>query len=213
MNSFMKRMLPAVLALLCGFAAQADERSQAVLDRLKAKIDSFSSYEMDWKATLDGEFQNITGKFVVSGPRFYADVYGSELYYDGNTLYTYSRENNEVVMEELDPGDGNILSNPTRIFRFDDSFDHVFKGNTTENGKRLLLVELTPRTPQNLFRSVLLKVDEATSLPVRISYNLPESEKKMELTVTRITPGVPVSAATFTFDRSKYPGVELIDFR
>lgn len=209
-----KRAIILVCLLSAAFTLRADEKSKSVLQKLTSTITSYTSYQVDFTATMDGEFKDVKGKFIVNGPKFYLDVHDSEIYFDGKVGYNYTKANNEVIIEDPDPNDDNILANPARIFQlYDKDFTHIFKGTATVNGRTVNVVELTPKMPNGSFEKVLLKVDAATSLPVSVSYQLADYDKKMELRVVKVTPNVPVSVRTFTFDPKKYPGVEVIDFR
>ncbi len=212
----MKRIIFLCLGLLlCSPTLRADERSKAILDRLAATINGYTSYQVDFSTSMEGEFTNIPGKFIVSGKRFYMEVYDSEVFCDGKNTYTYQKISNEVTIEAVNPDDRTVLANPTQLFLFyDRDFSHRFVGAATVAGRSVMEIELTPKTKGAGFHSITLGVDPQTGAPVSLSYQMTESGKKtLEVVVKRLIPNVAVTDATFTFDPKKYPGAEVIDFR
>lgn len=210
----MNRFFGIVILLLLTVTSNADERSKAVLDRMSAKVKAMSTYGVDFTASLDGEFNNIKGRFVVNGPKFFVDVYDSEVYSDGKIKQTFSRENNEVIIESVDPDDKTILSNPMQIFNiYDKDFTHTLKGKSNVAGRAVNQIEMTPRTANGVFSNVVLNIDESNNLPVMVSYKLTDIGKTMIIKIDKVTPNIAVTPSTFTFDKSKHQGVEVIDFR
>lgn len=209
----LKRVITAVL-LLCAVAAQADTRSKTVLDALTAKFAEYKSYRVDFKVAAQGEFGAVPGYFVVSGANYYVNVNDSEVFSNGKLKYTYNDDDNEVLIEEVDPADNNILSNPSLFLRaYDKDFNHRHLGQAVQGGRTLDLIELTPKQSGAGYNALTLKIDTGTRQLVGISYRMEGMSTVAEITVERITPNIAVSPATFAFDKKKYPGVEVIDFR
>jgi outer membrane lipoprotein-sorting protein len=212
----MKRITTILLGLLlCSPTLRADERSKAILDRLAETINGYGAYQIDFSASMESEFTNIPGKFIVNGKRFYMEVYDSEIFCDGKSTYTYQKISNETTIEAVNPDDRTVLANPTQLFLFyDRDFAHRFVGAATVAGRSVMEVELTPKAKGGGFHSITLGVDPQTGAPVSLSYRMTESGKKtLEVVVRRVTPNVAVTDAMFTFDPKKYPGAEVIDFR
>ena len=209
-----KYVLLSLGILLAALAARADDKSDALLRRLAAKIESYPSYRVDFEARMDGEFGSTPGSYVVSGDCYRIEVSGTEVYSDGKVRESYNPADDEVVIEEADPADRTILSNPTQVFRFlDGELMHVHAGAETVAGRNCEVIRLTPRTPNEAYRSITLWVDSETGLPVKLSYRVGESAADVEVLIDRIVPGARLPASHFRFDRSKHPSAEVIDFR
>ena len=203
-----------LLALLGTVAVRADQQSEAVLGKLREKVRSFTSYKLTFNAKVEGD-GSVQGTLVVSGRRFATRVRGQELYYDGTTLWNYVPQQHEVTIERLDPNSPNVLSNPSKLMNIDPKdYNHrSLAGVTSAKGTALQVVELTPKVETPDYRSILLYIDPATSLPERIVIDTPAAENPVELTVVKLEPGVPVSESTFRFDTRAHSDVEVIDFR
>lgn len=205
-----KKYLLTALCCFVFFSAGADERSKEVLRKMNAEISSYKAYTVEFVVTVDDSFGEIDGELTVSGDKFYMEVYGYEVFSDGKVQYTYNDEYNEVVIEKIDPSSTNILTNPSRFFRFDDNyFTHSYKERTGNTD----IIELKPTGNDAGYSSLTVSVDTRTNLPVKIIYAL-DGVQTNEIFIEKITPNVPLTAATFVFDPKKYPGVEVAgDFR
>lgn len=211
----MKKLLIASLSgLFLAGPAFGDTESETILAKLRAKVRSYTSYRLDFTATVEGD-GTARGDLVVSGRRFAARVLGQELYYDGTTLWSYIPKQQEVTIERLDPNNPNILSNPSKLMNIDPGdYNHrSLPDITTSKGKTLQVVELTPKEKTPDYTALTLYIDPATSLPQRISIATPSTDKPVELLLDGLRPGIPVSENTFRFDPKAHPGTEVIDFR
>lgn len=210
----MKKLFIAALLSLCAGNVWADANSEVILGKLREKVRSYTSYRLDFTAAVEGD-GTAKGNLMVSGRKFAAKVMGQELYYDGTTLWSYTPKQKEVTVEQLDPNNPSVLSNPSKLMNIDPKdYNHrSLPGVTTSKGKTLQVVELTPKTKTQDYTSITLYIDPATSLPERISIATPSSEKPVELLLEGLQSGFPVSEATFRFDPKTHPGTEVIDFR
>lgn len=210
----MKRFfLLLICGLTVGVTAFADSSSETILSKLRTKVRSYTSYRLDFTAAVESE-GSAKGTLTVSGGKFAAKVMGQELYYDGNELWSYTPKQLEVTVERLDPANPSVLSNPSKLLNIDPAdYNHRSLPDVTAVGKRLQVVELTPKAKTTDYSSVTLYVDLETGLPVRISIATPSSVAPVELLIHGMETGIPVTAGTFRFDLKTHKGVEVIDFR
>lgn len=210
----MKKIFCICLLALGTAGARADRQSESLLGKLRDKVRSFTSYRLDFTATVEGD-GTAKGTLIVSGRRFAAKIKGQELYYDGATLWNYIPGQREVTIERLDPNNPSVLSNPSKLMNIDPKdYNHrSLPAFTTSKGQRLQVVELTPVAATPDYSSLTLYIDPATSLPERISIATPSSEDPVELQLSGLQTGVPVTESTFRFDAAAHPGTEVIDFR
>lgn len=204
------------LIALCGLVAataHADDKSDRLVRTLSERMASYKSYEVLFKASMENEFNDVAGRIVVSGDRYYVHVNDYELFCDGKQLYTYNGNEDEVTIEKPDPNDNSVLSNPSRFFRMDgQDFNSAYKGKATVGGRTGEQVELTPKTKGAGYRSIRLLLDPQSGLPVAIGYDT-DAATSVEITVDKITPDITVTPDMFTFDTKKHKEVEVIDFR
>lgn len=214
-----KILLCGLLGLVGGLfgvfsEARADERSAELLERMRNQMRDWTSYRVEFTTSTEGE-GTTNGTLTVSGKRFTARVGDQELYFDGTTLWNYQPQNNEVTIERLDPDQPNVLSNPSRLLNVDpgDYTHRSLPDVSTAGGKKLRVVELTPKAQTQDYTTLTLYIDPETALLKRISIATPSSDRPIEMTLRKLQTNVPVSEATFRFDSKAHPGVEVIDFR
>ena len=207
------KLLLGVLLLGWVVPLRADEKSKALLSSLSAQMDAYTSYEIDFTSSMQGEFSRLDGKVIVSGERYYMNTPGMEIFFDGESIWTYTHDLKQVVREKPRTGT-NLLDNPVRFFKlYDADFEHVYRGRATWQGKSVDVVELTPRRSGEGYSSMVLRLDASTHLPVSLSYQMESSSAPLEITVRKLTPNVPVTDARFTFDQRAHKEVEVVDFR
>ena len=205
----MRQFIVLCFALCCSTTLWADGPSQALLHKLSTKLASYKSYQVDFTASMVDEFDNVKGAIVVSGAKYYVSANGFEIFCDGKMLSTYNESQDEVTLERNDAQSLEPLSNPARFFRLSET-DFASRLISQSGGKTV--IELTPRAKNSSFTSIRLTLSSTTGLPSTIIYRA-EGAKPVAIVVRKLTPNVAVAPATFTFDRKKYPGVEVIDFR
>ncbi len=209
------RAILTLLALVVTLGAHADENSKIVLDKIKQKISSYKSYQGTFSVSVEQQMNNTQGEFLVNGQRYYVDVYDySRIMCDGKTKYTYSKQNNEVTIENVNPNDRNIIANPTLAFSiYDSDFTHRSLENRKFNGRTVSVVELKPKASSGMGAGVtiLMYVDQATNLPVYFKCTMPGMTANM--VISSFEHDVVFNDAMFSFDKVKYKGVEVIDFR
>jgi len=206
----MKKLIFLPLALALCPALRADGGAEALVRRMKATIDGYASYRIDFTTEIDGE--RFGGRLTVGGKRYALDVPDTEIRFDGTTRYTYAQAMKEVILEHPDPDSGSLLTDPTRTFDLAVAeFTVTDRGETSRGGRTLHRVELTPRTSGE-FRNIVVEIDTATALPASVTYRM-SGTMAVSLTVDAFTPDVPVDDSTFVFDPARHPGVETIDFR
>ena len=214
-NRFMKlKLFFALLLGLATFNVQADDKSKSLLDAMTAKLASYTSYKIDVSLDMNGEFSGYEGSMTISGENYYIYTEDMKVFSDGKTKYTLLDSEDEVMIENVDPADADILSNPARFFARDYSgFDHRYLRSVTIGGRIAEAVEMKPLNSVMGIMSFLLYIDPVTSLPVRIDTSIQSIGASVVLNITKFTPNVPVTPSMFIFDKSKHPGVEIIDFR
>ena len=211
----MKKCVLMSLLWLTALCVNADERSSALLNRLSSRIEGYGNYRVEFTVYIPGlQPQQIEGYYLVNGDKYYISVEDSEVYCDGKVKYEVNRADREVTIDAVNPAERNILSNPTRAFEFlDGSFTHSVQGEVSVGEKRCDRILLSPVDKTLGLSQVTLDVDRETGLPVRLSYRLEGASAPISIGIDRIVPHAAADPASFVFNRSKYKGFEMIDFR
>lgn len=208
-----KTLVVGLALMLSVLSVRADEKSKSLLSSLAAEMAAYKSYEIEFTSSMKGEFDDLDGTVIVSGERYYMSTPGMEIFFDGESIWTYTHDLKQVVREKPRTGT-NLLDNPVRFFKlYDEDFDHAYRGRTTWNGRSVDLVELKPRRSGENYSSIVLRLDASTHRPLSLSCRVEGSSSPLEIVVRQLTPNVPVSDARFRFDARAHKGVEVVDFR
>ncbi len=210
-------LLASFLVLAHGATAQDDAKSKAIMDRLMAQAKTWTSFEADFTSRLQSAKDKLDvkqeGKMKVKGKKFHLQLDKNTIINDGTTLYTYNRESNEVTLS--DPAEMEQGMDPsTLISQFEKGFKSQFVEEKTDaSGVVVQVVKLFPiDAAKKAYHTVVLTVDKAKVEPRSIQM-LYKDGNVVTYTLKKFTPSVAHADALFTFDKAKFPGVEVNDMR
>ena len=216
----MKKSLLVLVACVLGslsIQAQDDARSKAIVDRLMTQAKAWTSFEADFSSRLQNTKDKLDvkqeGNMKVKGKKFRLVLDKNTIINDGVTLYTYNKDANEVSLN--DPKEMDQDLDPSTLFT---QYEKGFKSQFVEEkadaaGVMTQVVKLFPLDPaKKPFHTVVLTVDKAKTMPRSIQV-LYKDGNVVTYTLKKFTPNVELVDALFTFDKSKYPGVEENDMR
>jgi outer membrane lipoprotein-sorting protein len=208
-----------LLTIICfsSFALNAqtsDPAAKTILDGVSAK---FKTYK-----TVDAKFsyktENASGKAIdtqngtllMKGTKYKVVFSGMEIFCNGVTIWNYDKGANEVTVSKVDPSSGTIT--PQKLFTnfYDKDFRYLLNGEKKIGGKTLQEIEMTPIDKTKAFHKVYVQVDKATKT-IYSTKVLENAGNRYTYTVTSMKTNTTIADNTFVFDKTKYPGVEVID--
>lgn len=215
----MKHALILGAALLLGSFthAQDDPKSKAIVDKLMAQAKTWTSFEADFTSRLQSTKDKLDikqeGNMKVKGKRFRLALDKNTIINDGTTIYTYSKETNEVTL--TDPAEMDQELDPSRIFtQYEKGFKSQFVEEKADaSGATVQVVKLFPLdAAKKPFHTVILTVDKAKTEPrsVQVLY---KDGNVVTYTVKKFTANPALADTLFIWDKTKYPGVEENDMR
>ena len=196
--------------------AQNDPNAKKVLDAVSAKFKTYKAPQ----ASFTYKVENAQGKALstkkgtvtMKGNKYRVSMDGLEIFSDGRTIWNYDRANNEVTVNNVEAGGSQMT--PQRLLTnfYDKDFLYKLNGEKKEGGKTLQEVELTPTDKSRPYHKVYLWIDKAGQSIYSARF-LEKSGGRYSYTITSLKPSAAVADSYFTFDKSKYPGVEVVDLR
>lgn len=195
---------------------KSDPDAKKILDAVSTKFKSFKAPQATFTYKVengDGKvLSSKTGSVVMKGNKYKVALNGQQIFSNGKTVWTYDENANEVTITTLDGGANSVT--PQKLFTnfYDKDFYYKLNGTTKKGGKTLQEIELTPVDKSRPFHKVYVWVDKASNT-IYSTTVLEKSGNRYTYTVTKLTPNASVSDASFVFDKSKYPGVEVVDLR
>ncbi|GAA4462283.1 hypothetical protein GCM10023189_38780 [Nibrella saemangeumensis] len=191
--------------------AQKDKRAEAILDAMSKKYKAMPAYQAAFSYTAPGA-KPYTGDLTVKDNKFRLKLAGQDVYNDGKTMYTYIKESNEVNVQDYDNSATGDF-NPARIYSiYKEGYNYKHLKEQKQGGRTVDVIELTPEKKNTQISKVQINVDKADK-SVRSWQITDKSGKVTNYTITSFTPNAKVADNYFVFDKSKFPGVEVVDLR
>lgn len=195
---------------------KSDPEAKKLLDAVSAKFKTYASPQ----ATFTYKVENAQGKALstkkgtvsMKGNKFRVSMAGMEIFSDGKTVWNYDKSANEVTVNNVTEGGASMT--PQKMFTnfYDKDFYYKLNGTKNEGGKTLSEVELTPTDKTRPYHKVYVLVDKAANTIYSARF-LEKSGGRYSYTVNSIKPTAAMTDGEFTFNKSKYPGVEVVDLR
>ncbi|MBO9151402.1 outer membrane lipoprotein carrier protein LolA [Chitinophaga sp. GCM10012297] len=199
-----------------GSAGKNDPKAKVVLDGVSKKFKSLKSVIANFVLKVEGANNSVNdtkkGSVYVKGPKYKVIMDGQEIISDNKTSWTYAKDVNEVTISNVDQSNSSMT--PAKIFTnfYDNDFLYRLNGETTEKGKVLQNIELTPTDKSKNFFKVLVDVDKKNQTLARMKV-FEKNGNRYTYEILNFQPNGAVKDDLFTFDAKKYPGVEVVDLR
>jgi outer membrane lipoprotein-sorting protein len=202
-------------ALVLQAQKPADKSADKLLNLISTRYKNFKTIKADFIYSIESKAENISekqkGSIYVKGNKFRLDIADQVIMCDNKTVWTYSKEVNEVQVNNYDPKKAPI--------RLDDIFTMYDKGflskilDTKKEGKNdIVLVELTPKDKKKNFFKIKLTIDKTNQTIIK-SQVFDKSGTIHTYLVTNQFPNIKLEDKFFVFDVKKYPKCEVIDLR
>jgi len=197
--------LAAAAVLFAGQPRAQD--ANAIAQRLQQRYRALDALQADFVQTVGGT--TLRGTLTVRGDAFRIELPNQTLVSDGVTLWSYSPEDNQVVVQDYAEEDlgfsiGMVFTDYLQVFR------PTGATRATMNGVRHDVLALVPREAGGPVRDATLYVRSSDAVPTRVRVHDVEGRTlAFDLSNVRLNPRLSSDAFTFRYPR----GVEVIDLR
>lgn len=206
------------LAITITSVAQAknDPAAKAILDGVSAKFKTFKTVNAGFTYKVENASGKVlssqAGTILMKGTKYKVSFSGQEIFCNGTTVWNYDKASNEVTISNLDASSGMIT--PQKLFTdfYDKDFLYILNGEKKIGNKTIQEIELTPVDKSKPFHKVYVQVDKA-SKTIYSTRILENAGNRYTYTVTSMKTNTTIADSQFAFDKSKYPGVEVVDLR
>lgn len=222
----MKNLYTIVFILLSFFyfssvlAQGQDPVAKKILDDLSNKYRNMGQYKASYEYKLsnknDEVFASEVGNITVKGDKFKIADTKMHIYFNGNTVWVYEKEVNEVNVSNKEDMEGEIT--PANVYKlYKSGYKYIFWGQLkTENGI-MQIVELQPerknsQSNTNEIVKIKLFIDKDSNTLRKIVV-IGTADIKQTYTIKKITTDVNPADSEFVFSAGNYPGVKVIDLR
>ncbi len=208
-----------ILALILGFITpvmgQYEEEALKILNQMSEKYKNLTSFKADFTYTLENKMEDIqeefSGNIIVKGDKFKLDLGEQVIFNDGEIMWTFLKDVNEVNIDYYLPEDGDMT--PSNIFTaYKDGYKYMVAGKERMGNQDYDIIDLVPDDPNKPFYKVKLWINEN-------DHNLKKwtlfdkSGNTYVYNIVNFNSSYSAQDGEFQFDKDKYPGVEVIDLR
>ena len=208
-RSFLSRSLSLIaLAATVLIASQAQAQTpQAVAQRLQQRYGALESLQASFVQTAGG--QRLQGTLSVRRDAFRLDLGEQVLVTDGGTLWSYSRDDDQVVVQDYEPSRvgfsvGQLFTNYLDVFRV------TAATKATIGGVAHDVLTLRPRSSGMSVRDATLYVRSSDAVPTRVRVH-DTNGGTLAFDLRDVRRNVSLPSSTFRFDAPR--GTEVVDLR
>lgn len=208
--------ISSVIALCFSFVSYSqpaqDPKAGQILNEVSKKYKSYKSFKADFSYVMEspaaGKNETINGEIYVKGEKFKLNLGAQEIYNNGTTVWTYLKDQDEVNISNYEPDPEEIT--PSNIYTvYQKGYKYLLLEETATNQ----VVDLIPEDKnKKIFkiRITIAKKDKS----IKSWKMFEKSGNRYIYNVTKFLPNPPgVDDRFFMFEKTKYPGVEVVDLR
>ncbi len=187
---------------------EGEKKAKTILDEVSAKTASFSTISISFKMSAKGQDvnQTMTGTAKIKGDSYVLAMDDQTIYSDGSTMWTYLKEDNECYVEESDDSEDFIT--PTKLLTI---WENGFKSTFVSEDATTQTIKLFPSNPsESKFHTVILKIDK-TKKEIKSAIIKGKNGVTLSYILTSLVPNKSIPDSAFRFDKSKHPGVTIIE--
>ncbi len=219
-----KSFLALCLLISCGMAwAQQPkperpvitDESQAILKKMQQKLSAAKAAKIVFtlQSSKDGKNTgSIQGKLWMQGKAYKLSIPKQTIYCDGQTVWNYLPENQEVSISPYEESDELLSINPLQLIStYERFYRSALIKEVAEKGVVVQIIDLYPKQGQSFYK-IRLVISKDKLLPLRASIH--EKDGSIDTYYfDQIVFNPSLSSGFFTFDASQHPGVDIIDMR
>lgn len=195
--------------------AQNDAKSQNILKRLSKNYKSYKTIQANVAFTIDNRKENIKenqkGRVWMKGDKFRLEMGEQTLISDGKTLWTYLKELNEVTIAPFEPMEGEL--SPTNLFTiYEKGFESYYVGEANRGKNKVHNIDIVPTDKKKSFFKIRLVIDRQKEQILQ-AVIFDKNGTLYTYDILNFVTNNAIADSQFGFDKSKYPGVEVVDLR
>lgn len=212
----MKKYILIILSFLTlSSFAQSGKDADLLIDKISKRYKKFKSIKADFTYSVESKAERINekqkGNIVIKSNKFRLDIAGQTIICDNKTQWTYSKEINEVNIQNYKPKEG--------VMKLDDIFTMYSKGFVSriaevvkEGGRELTVIELAPKDKKKNYFKIKVYIERNNQQIVK-SVIFDKNGSIHTYAITNQIPNIKFEDGYFTFNPKKYPNLEINDMR
>lgn len=220
----MKKLFVVALSTLCFIliatiscllyaksSAQNDPQAKILLDKVSQKFKSYKTVKADFTLTTvtpnQKDVDKQSGKVYIKGTKYKISTNELDRLSDGKTVWTVFKNDDEVQINNVNPKGGELT--PAQFFTL---YQKGFTYSVNNDNAKAMEIDLVPTDKSNNYIKVRLTINKQTNM-INSATIFEKSGIRITYTLQNIQPNTTMSDVFFSFNRTQYPDVEIIDLR
>ena len=198
----MKKICFLIMAALLSTATMA-QTAKSVLDKAAAHITVKEGVKANFK--MKGGIGNAIGTIYIKGKKFHANTAKATVWFDGKTMWTYVKDNEEVN-----------VSNPTEAqlqainpYNFINLYKNGYTYTMNTAGTNYV-IHLTSNSADRKIKELFITVNKKSYEPMQVK--MLQGKKWTTFDITSIKKEK-IADSQFRFNSKDFPKAEIIDLR
>ncbi|MFQ5602255.1 MAG: outer membrane lipoprotein carrier protein LolA [bacterium] len=216
----LRTILIFVLTLSCYPATMVSgyftktENAKEILKKVKTKYSKLKTLKAEFEKVyfweLAGETQTTNGTLYLNAENHYRIEIESQIVVtDGETVWSYSKNNNQVIIDLLSNTEENPLPRDLMLKYSEDFIPH-FVGEEKLHNKMTYRLNLIPKDEEAFIKSMIIWVDKASWLTIKI-VQTDINDNVNSYYVKNVEQNIDLPHSLFTFEIPK--DAEVVDLR
>jgi len=207
-------IIPLSLSLSAQEIGKGDRKSNEILERLTQKTEAYQTIRAEFAYKMEnveaGVNEQTEGVLLVKGNKYRLNIAGQTVISDGITLWTYIADANEVQINSADESEESISPNKL-LSSYTKDYRSKFIAEDFLYGTAVNIIDLTPETGKSFYK-VRLIIDKAKDQLKDVTI-FEKNGSTFSYVIKKFETNVDADDRMFTFNKSDFPGVEIIDMR
>ena len=191
-----------VMSLLMVSVFTFGQTAKSVLDKTAAVVSNKNGVQANF--TMTGGMGNVSGTIAVKGRKFHATTPIATMWFDGKTMWTYMKKNEEVNITTPNEAQLQKINPYNFINLYKQGYDM-----TMSKSDKTYTVHLTAKN-SNKIQELFITVDKNTYHPTQVK--MLQGKKWTVFDISNLKAQT-LSDAIFTFNSKDFPSAEVIDLR
>jgi len=201
-------------SLMAQEAGKGDKKSNALLDVMTAKTEAYKSIRVEFVYKMinveAGIDESTDGVLLVMGNKYKLEISGQIVFCDGETLWTYIEDAEEVQVNSLEDSEESISPNKL-LSSYNKDYRSKFIKEDFLYGTSVNIIDLTPLEGKSYYKVRLIidkKKDQLLDFTI-----FDKNGSTYSYVINKFESNGDVPEDEFTFKVSDYPDVDIIDMR
>jgi outer membrane lipoprotein-sorting protein len=217
----MRKLIVLTVMIAVGFTLMAqddetmgDKKSSEIIDRVISKTEAYKSFGAEFthkmKNAEAGIDESNDGELVVMGDMYKLKIAGQLVICDGETIWTYIEDAEEVQINVVEDSDESIT--PSNLLTsYNKDYKSKFIRESFQYGTTVYVIDLTPAEGKSYYK-VRLIIDKEKEQILEITI-FDKNGSTYSYIVNKFEPNVDAQESDFTFNPDDYPDVDVVDMR